>query len=121
MKQLVKITKALADQTRVRILMALRGGELCVCQIVELLDLASSTTSKHVSILKNAGLVEDRKVGRWVYCRLPGKNASRETKKSIRWVVDLFSQEPEIKRDQERLQKIVKLEPEALAKKQRLG
>ncbi|MBW2408107.1 MAG: winged helix-turn-helix transcriptional regulator, partial [Deltaproteobacteria bacterium] len=48
------ITRALSDQNRVRALMALKDRELCVCQIIELLDLAPSTVSKHMSILANA-------------------------------------------------------------------
>ena len=75
MREFMNITKALADETRVRMLMALRGGELCVCQITELFGLAPSTVSKHLSILFQAGLVESRKADRWVYYRLPGKNA----------------------------------------------
>ena len=119
MKKFVTIAKALADQNRIRTLLALGESELCVCQVAELLDLASSTTSKHLSILKNANLVEDRKEGRWVYCRLPGKNTPWEAKKSIKWIFDLFSQEPEIEQDRKRLQKILKLTPEDLCKQQK--
>lgn len=119
MKKFVTIAKALADQNRIRTLLALREGELCICQISEFLDLASSTTSKHISILKHANLVEDRKKGRWVYCRLPGKNAPWEAKKSVKWIFDLFSQEPEIQQDRKRLQKIRQLTPEDLCKKQK--
>ena len=54
MRDFMAITKALADENRVRILLALRQGESCVCQIVELLGLATSTISKHMSILKQA-------------------------------------------------------------------
>jgi DNA-binding transcriptional ArsR family regulator len=50
-------------------------GELCVCQIIELLGLVPSTVSKHMSILKQAGLVENRKEARWMYYRLPKKEA----------------------------------------------
>jgi len=64
------ITKALSDSHRVRALCALRKGELCVCQVIELLCLAPSTISKHMSILKQAGLVDSRKDGRWVYYRI---------------------------------------------------
>ena len=63
------ITRALSDQNRVRTLMALRDLELCVCQIIELLELAPSTVSKHMSILANARLVEGRQDGRWRYYR----------------------------------------------------
>ncbi len=62
----MKITKALADENRVRMLLALKGGELCVCQITELFGLAMSTVSKHLSILYQAGLTESRKEGRWI-------------------------------------------------------
>lgn len=62
----INITKALAEENRVRILLALEGRELCVCQIFELLDLAPSTVSKHLSILRQARLVEGRKEGRWM-------------------------------------------------------
>jgi len=119
MKKFVTIAKALADRNRIRTLLALREGELCICQVAELLNLAPSTTSRHVAILKHANLVEDRKEGRWVYCRLSGKNAPWEAKKSVRWIFDLFSQEPEIKRDEKRLQKILKLTPEELCKRQK--
>ena len=69
------VTKALADEQRVRMLLALRRQELCVCQIVELVGLATSTVSKHMSILKQARLVESRKEGRWMYYRLPCDDA----------------------------------------------
>ena len=60
----VKALKALGDESRMRAILALRGRELCVCQIVELLKLAHSTVSKHMSILREAGLVQSRKIGR---------------------------------------------------------
>ena len=67
MREFMAITKALADENRVRVLLALQGGELCVCQITELFGLAASTISKHLSILYQAGLVDSRKDGRWIY------------------------------------------------------
>jgi ArsR family transcriptional regulator, arsenate/arsenite/antimonite-responsive transcriptional repressor len=70
MKEFLGLTKALSDESRVRALMALMGGELCVCQIIELLGLAPSTVSKHMAILHQAGLVETRKEGRWIYYHL---------------------------------------------------
>lgn len=64
------IIKAMSDENRLRILMALRGKELCVCTLTELLDLAPSTTSKHLSVLKQARLIESVKDGKFVYYRL---------------------------------------------------
>ncbi len=63
MRTMVNITRALADGNRLRILMALRGGELCVCRIVAMLALAPSTVSKPIYLLRQAGLVEARKDG----------------------------------------------------------
>lgn len=68
LEYLVEVLKALSDEGRIRIVMALaEAGELCVCQVVDLLALAPSTVSKHLSILKQAGLIKSRKKGRWVY------------------------------------------------------
>jgi ArsR family transcriptional regulator len=68
--QLVEVYKALAHPARLRILAMLRGGELCVCQITAVLGLAASTVSAHLSELRRAGLVAERKDGRWVAYRL---------------------------------------------------
>ncbi len=75
MTDLVNVARALADESRVRALLALRGGELCLCQIIELLGLAPSTVSKHMDVLFRAGLVERRKEGRWHYFQLAGRPA----------------------------------------------
>ena len=71
MKDVLSVTKALSDGNRLRTVMALRDMiELCVCQVTEMLGLAPATVSRHMSILQNAGLVESRKNGRWVFYRL---------------------------------------------------
>ena len=92
MRQVLSINKALSDSSRVRMLCALRGGELCVCQLIELLQLAPSTVSKHLSVLTQAELVESRKDGQWVYYRLPKKPvsevAARMTKETFRALAD---------------------------------
>jgi DNA-binding transcriptional ArsR family regulator len=66
----IGVLKAMGHPVRLRILAMLRGGELCVCQMTALLDLATSTVSAHLSDLKRAGLVSERKEGRWVFYRL---------------------------------------------------
>lgn len=69
MRNLVKVFKALSDSNRIRILKMLEERHLCVCEITEVLQLASSTVSKHLSILRNAELILDEKDGKWVnYC-----------------------------------------------------
>lgn len=59
--------KALADETRLRIVKLLEEGELCVCDITAALDMTQPNVSFHLGILKDAGLIKDRKVGRWSY------------------------------------------------------
>jgi DNA-binding transcriptional ArsR family regulator len=66
----VDVLKALGHPVRLRIAAMLRGGELCVCQLTAVLGLAASTVSAHLSDLKRAGLVQERKDGRWVLHRL---------------------------------------------------
>ena len=85
MKNTLRIVKALADENRLKIVLMLGGTELCVCHIVEGLALAPSTVSKHLSILEQAGLIETRKKGRWVHCRLPEKT-SPEAESALRWL-----------------------------------
>ena len=104
----MNITKALADETRVRILMALRGGELCVCQITELFGMAPSTVSKHLSILFHAGLVASRKTERWVYYRLPGTEASPSVRAALTWITKVLEKEDKILSDNKQIKIILK-------------
>jgi len=67
--------KALAHPARLRILAMLAPGELCVCQVTAVLGLAYSTVSAHLAELRGAGLIEERKDGRWVYYRLAAGGA----------------------------------------------
>jgi ArsR family transcriptional regulator len=59
--------KALAETIRLRIVILLTEGELCVCDLTDLLSLPQSTVSRHMSRLKNAGLITDKRVGKWVH------------------------------------------------------
>jgi DNA-binding transcriptional ArsR family regulator len=68
--RLVDQHKALGHPVRLRILSLLRAGELCVCQITAVVRFAPSTVSAHLADLRRAGLVEERKSGRWVHYRL---------------------------------------------------
>jgi DNA-binding transcriptional ArsR family regulator len=118
MREILDVTKALADGSRLRVLMALASGELCVCQIVELLQLAPSTTSKHMSILRQARLVESRKDGRWMYYRLPDRDAPKAVKDAVAWVRRYLAESPQIVRDKKELQRILSMDPEELCKGQ---
>jgi len=69
MDKLVKIFKALGDKNRLRIVKMLQKRSLCVCEITAVLELATSTVSAHLSILREAEIISDRKDGKWVdYC-----------------------------------------------------
>lgn len=103
MQQFMSIAKALADESRVRVILALRDGELCLCQIIDWLELAPSTVSKHMAILYQAGLVQRRKEGRWHYFRLAGKDAPAVTRQALRWVLDTLQQEPQAIGDSKKL------------------
>lgn len=70
MRRIVQCFKALSDETRLRILALLINGEMCVCDLMAILDLPQSTVSRHLAYLRNSGWVEDRRQGVWMYYRL---------------------------------------------------
>lgn len=113
----MNIAKALADETRVRLLLALRDGELCVCQLVELAGLAPSTVSKHMSILKQAELVDSRKEGRWIYYRWSAA-APEAVQSALQWVCGCCCGEPQVAADRSRVQEITSMDPEELCRRQ---
>lgn len=118
MQDFLSITKALSDENRVRVLMALSVGELCVCQIIELLNLAPSTVSKHMSILKQARLVESEKSGKWVYYRL-ASSAPKAALEAIEWAKKHLVAETTIKRDSKNLRAIIEQHPVEVCRKQK--
>jgi ArsR family transcriptional regulator, arsenate/arsenite/antimonite-responsive transcriptional repressor len=65
--QTAALFHALSDETRLAIVERLRGGERCVCDLTDLLDAAQSRLSFHLKVLRESGLVECRKEGRWAY------------------------------------------------------
>ena len=108
MREFMSITRALADLNRVRILLALRRGELCVCQITELFGLAFSTVSRHLSILHHAGLIQSRKSERWVYYRLPGKTAPVAVREALDWLKKSLAKTAEAVADAKKLNRVLK-------------
>src|ERR1700724_436488 len=66
----IELFHALSDETRLEIVELLRKGERCVCELNDTLDAAQSRLSFHLRVLKDAGIVHDRKDGRWVYYEL---------------------------------------------------
>ena len=72
-RQTAELLKVVAEENRLRILCILKKGELCVCRIIEFLDLSQSLVSHHLKCLRDAGLIQDSKRGLWVYYSLTEK------------------------------------------------
>lgn len=115
--EFARIAQALADENRIRLLLALQGRELCVCQMVELLGLAPSTVSKHLSILKAAGLVRSRKDQRWVLYSPAASDAPAASFEAMGWALRALSKDPRIANDGKKLGKILKMDRTDLCKK----
>lgn len=75
--RLTRLFGALSDETRLQLIDLLRGGERCVCDLTDALDAQQSRLSFHLRVLKDAGLVTDRRDGRWAYYAL-NRDAFRE-------------------------------------------
>lgn len=104
MDSTLTIFKALADRNRLRVVMALTAhGELCVCQITALLQVAMGTVSRHMSVLQNAGLVENRKDARWVYYRL----SSTFPRDLLMWLKASVAADRAVLEDEQRLEQIL--------------
>lgn len=118
MKDFLNITKALADENRLRMLMALRDGEVCVCQIAEWTGLALSTVSKHLSVLYQAGLVNARKDGRWMYYSLVGQNSPAAAREAVDWVKRSLEDNERILQDARQMKKVLGMDVSQVCKRQ---
>ena len=108
------VLKAAADPNRARILKMLEGGEMCVCQIVAALGLSQSTISKHLSLLHAAGLVEERKEGRWVHFRLGDAAINEYAQPLLALIGGWLHKDATVKADAERVNRIRKTPVEEL-------
>jgi DNA-binding transcriptional ArsR family regulator len=118
MREFMAVTSALSDPSRVRMLLALRRRELCVCQITELFGLAPSTISKHLSILHHAGLIQSRKTERWVYYRLPDKRATVAVREALDWVRKSVAKTDEAAADAKKIKRILKTDLAVICRRQ---
>ncbi len=114
MLDFINITKALSDENRVRALMMLADGELCVCQLIEMLGLAPSTVSKHMSILRQARLVQAHKEGKWMYYSLPAEDAPQYVHEAVSWMQKCLGKDQQIDVDNKRLKLVRKVDKEEL-------
>lgn len=100
--------KALADHNRLRVVMALMNQEeLCACHIVDLLQVAGATASRHMELLIRSGLIQSRKNGRWVHYKLNTAAAAP----LFQWLETALQNDPAIKADRRALTKITGCKP----------
>jgi ArsR family transcriptional regulator len=100
-----RLFKALGDETRLRIVALLSHGELCVCHIHEALGLSQPNVSRHLGVLRAAGVVEDRRAGTWVYYKLASQE-DPDCERQLRQLVRSFAKQDLVRRDVEKLVQI---------------
>ena len=114
MEKYTKVFKALADRSRARILKMLEERELCVCQIREVLGLKQSTVSKHLSILKRAGLVDSRREGTWAYYTLSQRRNNDFDQAQLGLMRNWLNRDPVVRSDRAKLKAVLKIDVEKL-------
>jgi ArsR family transcriptional regulator len=112
MNDVVTTLKALSDETRLRILKLLEQGELCVCEIVAAFDAGQPRVSFHLAALRNAGLVKDRREGKWMYYRIDDSDLFKRF-----LLLSVLERIPEkiLKEDRQRLKEFQGTAPESVA------
>ncbi len=99
-----RLLKALADEGRLRILSLLAHGELCVCHVEEALGLSQPAASRQLAVLRNAGVVDSRRDGSWVYYFVT-KQQNPDCERLLKEVIRGFTKRDVLRRDLERLVK----------------
>jgi ArsR family transcriptional regulator len=112
MNELLSLFKALSDETRLRIVKLLENGELCVCHLVAAVDMSQPKVSFHLKVLKVAGLVKDRREGKWMHYRL---NESDLFKRLLFLSIAERVRDEEVAADRGRLQAFMALRADAEA------
>jgi DNA-binding transcriptional ArsR family regulator len=118
LQETAAVFSALGDPNRLRIVLALRQGELCVCQIVALLELANSTVSRHLQIIRETGIIESYKQGRWVYYRMATGDEGATLARALLPMLSLAETSAQAAADERRLAKIQRVDPEELCRTQ---
>lgn len=107
MFDLINVTKAIGDKNRVRIVLALENERMCVCQLTSLLGLAPSTTSKHISTLQQARIVESVREGKWVFYRLVSEKKNPLIADVLSLLKKGSERSSEIRDDKKKMKKIL--------------
>lgn len=116
-ERVVRVAAALADPGRVRLLAACLDTERCVCQLVGLLGLAMPTVSRHLTVLRDAGVLTSRKEGRWVHYRLATPAPGTPEADAIETVRRLCTHDLTFHADRVRLNAICCLDPAEVARR----
>jgi ArsR family transcriptional regulator len=106
MRVVVKIFKALSDQNRLRIIKMLEQKPLCVCEITSILNLATSTVSKHLYLLREAGLISDKKEGKWVNYNLASTFGGQYVQEMLRLFSTWLQEDQVIAADRQKVRTI---------------
>jgi DNA-binding transcriptional ArsR family regulator len=106
LRRILSITKALSDESRLRALMAVKDGELCLCQIIPVLGLSPATVSKHMGTLERAGMVQCRRQGKWRYYRLADGSTNRAASRALAWTLPELRRDPRIREDARRIRTV---------------
>ncbi len=105
LNRVIEIAAALSDPLRVRLLAALRRGELRASQLVVFAAVPPSTLSGHLALLRRAGLVTARRDGRWIHYRL-ADSPGREAHGALRWVFSALRGDPQARRDRRLVRRV---------------
>ncbi len=105
-RESVRAFKALSDPNRLRIVKMLGERELCVCEIREVLGLSTSTVSKHLTILRDAGLILDTKDGKWVNFRLNLKADSPHVRAVLGLMAKSYDDDEAVREDRKKLKTV---------------
>ncbi|RKY75404.1 ArsR family transcriptional regulator [candidate division KSB1 bacterium] len=110
MRELIKVLKALSDEVRLRILKILQErDELCVCEIMQALDISQTRTSRNLGILKDAGFVTDRREGVWIYYSISDRKINEYHSELIKLLSKWLNEEEVVQKDKKRLKRVMKL------------
>lgn len=120
MGNLLRLFSALSDKNRLRIIAALKEyGDMCACHIVELLQVSGATTSRHLSILLQVGLIDSYKEGRWVHYLLNRSNKNFD--EVMVWLEEQLAQTNVVQEDAISLEKIMGIDRKTICSIQRAG
>jgi len=117
MRHLSSVLKALGDETRLRIVKMLQAHEMCVCQVTWALGMSQSTVSKHLAVLKQAGLVDDVGRGKWVFYRLSEQALNSYAPALLRLMRGWLDDDPQVLADAKKAKQVLKMSLEDVCRR----